>query len=126
MFITKKEKAKYVDEIATLKHEVAELKNIVKTQELIKLRNENARLKEKEQLISKIKFRLKDIAYLVEENEILAKYDVPALKISFNYDGKINKNDMFYAINKLQLISLEDMKKIQALIDQVTKQNQQK
>jgi len=54
MFISKKEKERYENEIAALRHEVADLTNIVKTQELIKLRTENARLKEKEELIVKL------------------------------------------------------------------------
>ena len=38
----------YQEQISALSHEVAELKDIIKTQELIKLRSEVARLREKE------------------------------------------------------------------------------
>ena len=70
---TKKTKEQYDNEIALLKHEIADLREIIKTQELIKLRAENQRLKEKEQLISKVKFKLQDVAYLQEEDAILVK-----------------------------------------------------
>lgn len=122
MFISRKEKEKYENEIAALRHEIADLTNIVKTQELIKLRTENARLKEKEQLIDKIKFRLKDVAFLREEGIILVKYDVPFVKVPVNEDGEVQKNEMFYAINKLQLLPLDDLKKISKLIDEIKKQ----
>ena len=116
---TKKTKEKYDNEIARLKHEVEDLRQIIKTQELIKLRNENALLKEKEQLINKIKFKLKDVGYIEEENAILVKYKIPDVKILVNEEGELLKNDFFYAVNKLQLISFEDMKKISALIDNI-------
>lgn len=119
MFFGKKEKEKYDNEIALLRHEVEDLRQIIKTQELIKLRNENALLKEKEQLINKIKFKLKDVGYIEEENAILVKYKIPDVKILVNEEGEPLKNDFFYAVNKLQLISFEDMKKISALIDNI-------
>lgn len=119
---TKKQKEKYDNKIAELEHELNDLRQIVKTQELIRLRNENAKLKEKEQLISKIRFRLKDVAYLQEERIILVKYDIPFAKVPVNEEGNVQKNDFFYAINKLQLISLEDMKKISAVIDNIKKE----
>jgi len=115
----KKEREKYDTEIARLKHEIEDLKQIIKTQELIKLREENARLKEKEQLISKIKFRLKDVAFLAEEGIVLVKYNIPNVKVPVSEDGKVLKNDFFYAVNKLQLIPFEDMKKISAVIDNI-------
>ena len=115
----KKEREKYDTEIARLKHEIEDLKQIIKTQELIKLREENARLKEKEQLISKIKFRLKDVAFLAEEGIVLVKYNIPNVKVLVSPEGKVLKNDFFYAVNKLQLIPFEDMKKISAVIDNI-------
>lgn len=121
MFLSKKEKEKYQKEIASLKHEVADLRDIVKTQELIKLRSENARLKEIEQLVHQIGFKLKDVAYLDEEDVVLVKYEMPYIKVGFNDKGEPIKNDMFYAINKLQLISMHDMKKIQAVLEEVKK-----
>ena len=118
---TKKQKQQYDNKMALLEHELEDLRQIIKTQELIKLRNENARLKEKEELISKIRFRLKDVAYLEEEGIVLVKYDIPFAKVPVNENGEILKNDFFYAINKLQLISLEDMKKISAVVDNIKK-----
>ena len=116
---TKRQKKKYDDEIALLKHELEDLRQVIKTQELIKLRAENARLKEKEQLINKVRFMLKDIGYLEEENAILVKYKIPDIKVYINEENKPEKNEMFYAINRLQLISLQDMKKISAIIDNI-------
>lgn len=119
---TKKQKEKYDNQIALLEHEIQDLREIVKTQELIKLRAENALLKEKEQLISKIKFQLKDVAYLEEDGIVLVKYVIPNVKVPVNDKGEVLKNDFFYAVNKLQLISFEDMKKISAVVDNIKKE----
>lgn len=113
---TKKTKEAYDNKIALLTHELEELRQIVKTQELLKLRAENERLKERDKLISQISFKLKDATYLQEENCVLVKYEIPAVKVTFDEDGKPLKNNLFYAINKLQLIPFEDMKKISALM----------
>ena len=116
---TKKKEQKYNEEIARLTHEIADLKEIIKTQELIKLRAENARLKEMEKDISKVKFRLRDVSYLEEEGILLVKYDIPFVKVPIDENGKVQKNDFFYSVNKLRLISLEDMKKISNVINEI-------
>lgn len=122
MFFTKKKEEHYIQEIANLKHEIHELSQIVKTQELLRLRAENERLKEKEALVSKIKIRLKDVAYLAEEDILLVKYEVPYVKVAFDAEGKPQKNELFYALNKLQLLSLDDMKKISNSLERVKRQ----
>lgn len=83
------------------------------------LRTENARLKEKEQLISRIRFKLKSVAYLEEDGIILVKYEIPPVKVRVNENGEIQKNDFFYSVNKLQLLSLEDLKKISVVVDNI-------
>ncbi len=122
MFTKKKEEA-LNSEIACLKHELAELKEIVKTQELIKLRAENARLKEIEQLVGKVRFKIKSVAYVEEENKILVKYEIPNIKVDLDSENNPIKNDFFYSVNKLQLIPFEDMKKIQVVISEIKDKN---
>ena len=117
MFFTKKKEEKYKQEIANLRHEIAELSQIIKTQELLRLRDENARLKEREELLKHVHIQIKDVAYVEEEGFILVKYMVPNQKVYVDREGKIAKNDTFFAINKLQLISLDDMKKVQKVVD---------
>lgn len=122
MFTKKKEKA-YNDKIAVLEHKIEELTDIIKTQELIKLRQENARYKEMEKHISNVHFKLKDVAYLSEEGCILVKYEPMFAKVFIGDDGKILKNDFFIAVNSLRLLSFEDMKKISTVIDNIKKGN---
>ena len=117
MFFTKKKEKEYLDKIDVLSHKVEDLTQIVKTQELLKLRAENARLKEKERSIGFVHLKLKDVAYIEETNSVLVKYDPFSLNISFNDKGGIVRNDMFCAINELRLLSYEDMKKIQTVLD---------
>lgn len=122
MFTKKKEEA-LNSEIACLKHELTELKEIVKTQELIKLRAENARLKEIEQLVGKVRFKVKSVAYAEEENKVLVKYEIPNIKLDLDSENNPIKNDFFYSVNKLQLISFEDMKKIQVVLSEIKEKN---
>lgn len=117
--MTKKKEQKLNEEIALLRHQVADLKQIIETQELIKLREENKHLREKEELISKVKFKLRDVTYLQGDEIILVKYEVPPIKIPVDDNGNVTKNDMFYSINKLMLLPLDDMKKISNLIQNV-------
>ena len=123
MFFTKKKEEKYQKEIAELKHEIAELSQIIKTQELIRLREENARLREREELLKYVHIQLKDVAYVEEEGFILVKYAISNQKVFVDGEGKIAKNNFFFAVNKLQLISLDDMKKIQKVVDYAKKIN---
>ena len=118
MFSKKKEQA-LNQEIDVLKHEISELREIVKTQELIKLRAENEQLREKSALIDKVRFSLKDVYYDTESGSMLVKYNFPSIRVYFNEDGSVQKNQLFIAINRLRLIPLEDMKKIQKCIDEV-------
>ena len=118
MFGKKKEQA-LNQELDLLKHEIAELRGIIKTQELVKLRAENEQLREKSALIDKVRFSLKDVYYDSETGSLLVKYNFPNIRVYFNEDGTVQKNPLFIAINKLRLIPLEDMKKIQNCIDQV-------
>jgi uncharacterized membrane protein (DUF106 family) len=122
MFTKKKEKA-YNDKIAVLQHKIEELTEIIKTQELIKLRQENAYYKDREKSLSHISFKLKDVAFLEEENCILVKYEPMFAKVFIGDNGKILPNDFFIAVNKLRLLSLEDMKKISVVINNVKKGN---
>jgi len=59
---------------------------------------------------------------LKEEGFILVKYDVPFVKVPVNDDGEVQKNELFYAINKLQLLSLDDLKKISAVVDNIKRE----
>ena len=50
-------------------------------------------------------------------------YHIPEVKIYCDSEGHIEKNNRFYAINALDLISLSDMKKIQVKIDEAKIKN---
>ena len=122
MFITNKKKKEYEDELAKLRHKIEELTQIVKTQELLRLRAENERLKEKEKLMKNVHMKVKSVSYIPEDNIILVKYDIAPARVPVNEEGQVQKNDFFYAVNKLQLISFDDMSKIQAVINQLKKE----
>ena len=119
---TKRKISALEKEIDILKHKNSELEQIIKTQELIRLREQKAVFEEQSQLLSQVKFHLKDI-HLVEEDSgasyVIVKYDQPVLKLYFDADGNIIRNNMFYSINKLQMMPMDDLKKIKFKLDEI-------
>lgn len=121
---TKKKEEKLNNEISSLKAEINDLRNIVKTQELERLRQENAMLKEKEKLINNLKgrIRLKDVIFSEESNKVIVKYDLPYAYLDLDADGNVahfGDFNKFYSINALQLLGLKDLEKIQNLLKKV-------
>ena len=105
------------EQIDALKHELAELKQIIKTQELLRLRSENAALKEKEQLISKVHLHVKSYAFDEENNQYIVRYEVEPVVLNFTDEGELIKNEMFYAINFLRLIPVKEMGPLKESLD---------
>lgn len=50
-------------------------------------------------------------------------YEMPVQEIRFDDDNNIVENKMFKAINMLNLISFEDMRKIQVLLEEAQNEN---
>ena len=104
-----------------LQQSVQELTNIVKTQELVRLREESKELKEIKEYLSHVQFKLKDVKAF--EGEELGKiniritYQLPVVTLTLDSEGNPNKDDFFYSSNILGLLSFEDMKKIQKVLE---------
>ena len=91
-----------------------ELKEIITTQELEKLRKDRDELHRLQSLLSNIKFKVKDINYFEEEHIFQIRYELPLINLNLDENGEImDKNEFFYSTNMLDLISVDDMKKIQ-------------
>lgn len=76
--------------------------------------------------INEIKFDLKNVSLFVNDYGsvgVKIDYTLPSIKIGFDEEGKIIKNNRFVAINQLNLISLEDMKKISNKIEEAKTKN---
>lgn len=105
-----------------LQKDVAELIKVIKTQELEKLRVESKELKEIKELISHVQFKIKDIKAFegdeIGKTNIRIIYQLPTVVLTLDENGNPNKNDFFYSTNMLDMISIEDMQKVQKIINQ--------
>ncbi len=103
--------------------DVAELTNIVKTQELVRLRKVKDDYNLQLKLLQDIRFKVKSVKPGFNEETGLPTlkivYEVPSVCLEFDEEGRPIKNDFFYASNFLDLISIEDMEKIQKEIDKI-------
>lgn len=115
-FLSKKTK-KRLDEIQT---SVDELTKIVKTQELERLRKESEELKNIKKLLSNIRLHVKKVEE-VQDGDIQRKvkivYELPIVILKYDDNGKLIKNNFFYSINALDLISYDDMKRISKILE---------
>lgn len=76
--------------------------------------------------VSKVLIQVKDVSLFANNDGLVGvkvEYDVPTVKIYFDDDGQILKNDRFYAMNYLNLISTDDMKRIQVYLDDAKRRN---
>lgn len=96
--------------------QIQELTKIVKTQELERLRHIRDMYNNQSNLVKDVKFRVKSVRTVLSETTglpcVQVKYELPIINIELDDKGEPIKNDFFYAVNYLELISLEDMKLI--------------
>lgn len=101
--------------IEELQKTVNELKEIVVTQELTRLRNINKDYKEQCELLSHIHLELKNVRTVERDDGsyyLEVSYKTPVVHISFNEEGKLVRNDFFRSVNMLNLLSQEDTERI--------------
>jgi hypothetical protein len=81
---------------------------------------------EQNDLLSKITLNVKNAKIFLNNDAqygLNIEYEIPPIKIYFDDDGQMLKNERFYAINALDLISKEDMQKIQEILNEVIRRN---
>lgn len=107
--ITKK---KLNEKIESLTKEIEKLNKIVVTNELKKLRIKEQEYKEQTELLSNIKFRIKNIKMSEDDNQqnsLIITYQLPVITIPLDENGKPKeKNLFFYSVNALNLLSIQD------------------
>ena len=105
--------------------DLAELASIVKTQELVRLRKVKDDYTVQQTLLQDVRLKVKSIKPGFDENTGLPTlkitYEVPSVRLEFDEEGTPIKNNFFYAINYLDLISIEDMERIQKEIGKLNR-----
>ena len=124
-FVSKKELQK---EIVDLKEQIKQLEKIVINDELKYLREQKKLFDEQTELLKGVQFRVKDVKAIkneiTDETQIRIVYQLPVIILNVDDDGKPSKNDFFYSVNSLGLISLEDTEKLVKCIDNVKNEKQ--
>lgn len=111
--------------IEQLTQEISDLKSLIKSREYERLKEESKSYKETLELLSKIKIGLDKVEVLNGDNfdgyVVKIKYKLPSATIYFDDNNNPIKNEMFYAINYLELMNYEDMKKVIGTFEKIKK-----
>lgn len=106
-------------------NKVNELTDLIKSKEYEQLKRDSEELKQIKELISHIKFKIRNVD-LISDDTIQVVYELPRINLIMDENGKLSKNDFFYATNFLEMISLEDMNKFQVFVNKIKSQKGQK
>jgi uncharacterized protein YuzE len=105
--------------IKEIQKELKELKKLVETNELERLRRRHDELITQNKLLEYIKINVAK-ARVVETEEgdksVVVKFSMPDIVLKFDEDGNVIKNNTFYAINYLNLLSIEDTLKLNEIL----------
>ena len=112
-------------DIKEIKETVDKINNSIAKDTLQKL----SKLEELEKNLSHISFKVKNIVEKYEEDgnkSLKIEYIVEPIKLVFDANGEMFFDNKFYSINMLNLISFDDMNKIQKAINKISKENGKK
>lgn len=111
--------------IDDLQASLLELKKVIETNELNRLRQESLDLKEIKEQLSNIKIRVRTCNTYDDQETgckmIKVVYDIPVQEVYFDENGNAKLNKTFKAINMLNLLSNKDYLKIQKNISKIKK-----
>lgn len=111
--------------IEVLTEKVDELTKLIKTQELERLRNKSLRFDNFLEQSSHVAIKVKNARVFQDANTgedfVRIDYEVEPVNIHLDENGDIIKNERFIAMNLLNLVSIDDMEKIQKALDSLKK-----
>lgn len=104
-----------------LESDLSELTRIVKNREYQELKRQSEDFSTVKNLLEQVKINVKEVKTVLDqdtmEDVVTVKYELPIVTVRFDENGDPLKNELFYALNALNLISYEDMEKIQKVLD---------
>jgi len=107
-----KKRRKEIDaKFESIEKSISDLKDFVANHELIKLQENSRKLQEQSDLLKNINIKVRNASYFVDENGIprlKISYFIPDIVIDIDEDYNLGVNQMFRAINKLDLVSTKD------------------
>lgn len=114
---------RYKKKIDTLTKKVDELTDIIKTNELVRLREESKDYKTVLALLKDVRLEIKSVRSVENQDgtdSIVVEYNTPSVVLTTR-DGETSTDKFLYAVNMLNLISMDDMEKIRKVINKVEK-----
>ena len=100
-----------------------ELTELIKSEQFKQLQKDSEELKKLQSLLIPIKFKIKDVNYFEDEENgvVQIRYELPTINLKIDDAGNPEKNEFFYSVNVLDMVSLEDMQKVQKLLERIKK-----
>ena len=103
--------------IEQVEKQLEHLTNLLESNEIKQLRKDSEELKKIKELLSHVKFKIKETR-VVENQEtgrtsVVVVYELPRIVLDLDEEGNPNKDNFFYSTNMLNMISLDDMSKFQ-------------
>lgn len=106
--------------IFEIRENVDKLVALLESNEIKQLRKDSEELKKIKSLLAHIKFKIKDIKVMPNQEtgrmNVVVTYELPRIILELDENGNPNRNDFFYSTNMLDMISLEDMSKFQSVL----------
>lgn len=99
--------------LTELNAKIDHLTALLESGEVQQWKKDSEELKKTKELVSHVKFKIKDVR-IVEDTDtgkqkVVVVYELPRIVLELDENGNPNKNDFFYSSNMLDMISLEDM-----------------
>lgn len=125
MLIGKKKYNELQKRFDNLSEDFSNLKKLVENNELKTLRMKEQELNKTRELLSHIQLKIKDVKLYEDDNTgkeyARITYTIDPLRIDFDDDGNPLKNEVFRAINMLDLTSLKDIERVQKVFSEERK-----
>lgn len=120
-----KKRRKHIDEqFNNIARSVSDLKDFIANRELVKLQQQSQKLSEVQSLLKNISIKVKTAGYFEDDNghkHLKVSYYIPTITMDVDEEYNIERNEMFRAINLLDLINAEDWNIIQNEINKINK-----
>lgn len=120
-----KKRQKQIDEqFANLTRSVSDLKDFIANRELVKLQQQSQKLSEVQALLKNISIKVKTAGYFEDDNghkHLKVAYYIPTVILDIDEDYNMSRNEMFRAINLLNLVDANDWNLIQNELNKIEK-----
>lgn len=122
MCLFKKRKKYLDDKFCSVEKNISDLKDFITNHELIKLQEKSRKLSEIESLLKNVSIHVKNAGYYEDDSghkHLKVSYYIPTIVMDIDDEYNIQRNEMFRAINLLNLVDARDWNTIQTQIDKI-------